>query len=48
MEPSAGRFTQFRSELEIIMGTYRADVTKVGSQMGQLGLDIQTLGIPAF
>jgi len=48
MEPLAGRPPQFWGELEIIMRAYRTDVTKVGRQMGQLGLDVQALGIPAL
>lgn len=48
MEPSAGRLTQLRTELEIIIGANWADMTKVGGQMRQLRLDIQTSGIPAL
>ena len=48
MEPLPGRLTQFRGELEIVVRAYRTDVTKVGGQMGQLGLNVQTLGIPTL
>jgi hypothetical protein len=39
---------QVRCELEIVVRAYRTNVTKVDGQMGQLGLNIQTLGIPAL
>jgi hypothetical protein len=48
MEPVAGRMAQLRGELEIVVRAYRTDVTKVGGQMGQFGLNVQALGIPAL
>lgn len=48
MEPAAGRTAQVRCELEIVVRAYRTDVTEIGCQMGQFGLNVQTLGIPAL
>jgi hypothetical protein len=40
--------TQVRCELEIVVRAYWTDVTKVGGQMGQLGLNVHALPIPAL